>query len=225
MTVRVVCATRGSTDDFARTMTGQSLARSAETAPCELRLFEANSRGLPSVYNTAIEESEADPALLVFVHDDVLLADYFWTDRVRAGLGQFDLVGVVGNRRRARNQAGWIMLDDRGHLDSTANLSGAIGQGDRFPPQRLDVFGSPGQACRLMDGVFLAADSEMLHDTGLRFDARFSFHFYDLDLCRTAEILNLTMGTIPLTLVHAGLGDIDGAWHEAYATYLDKWRE
>ena len=159
----------------------------------------------------------------MFVHDDVLISDLFWAERVRDGLGQFDVVGVAGNRRRAAGQPGWVMVDLDGRLEAPEHLSGAIGQGDTFPPERVDVFGPSGQACRLLDGVFLAADSRMLHRTGLRFDERFTFDFYDLDLCRSAEVLGLSMGTIPLSLVHASLGTLDGDWHEAYRRYLAKW--
>jgi len=157
------------------------------------------------------------------VHDDVLVTDLFWTERVRDGLTRFDVVGVAGNRRRVPGQPGWIMVDLDGRLDDPEHLSGAIGQGDTFPPAAVDVFGPPGLACRLLDGVLLAADSRTLHRAGLRFDEQFTFDFYDLDLCRSAEALGLTMGTVPLSLVHASRGTLDADWHEAHRRYLAKW--
>ena len=224
--VRVVCATKGSREQFfSNTLTGQSLIKFGSTSPCELRLFTNNKQGLCSVYNTAIDEAKTDPAVLVFIHDDVYIADYFWTDRVREGLQKFNVLGIAGNRRRIKNQPGWIMLNTQMQLDTKENLSGAIGQGNTFPPQRIDVFGEPGQACQLLDGVFLAADSTVLHNQGLRFDPQFTFHFYDMDFCRTAESLNVSMGTIPLSLVHASPGNINSVWHAAYQTYLNKWKE
>jgi GT2 family glycosyltransferase len=155
-----------------------------------------------------------------------MIADYFWTERVRAGLRQFDAVGVVGNVRRVPGQASWIIVDpSTGRQDDYSNLSGAIGQGDQFPPGRLYAFGPVGRRCKLLDGVFLAANSETLLKAGLRFDSAFSFHFYDMDFCRSAERLDLKIGTIPLALVHASMGSLDQRWLDAYRRYLQKWKD
>ena len=82
---------------------GRSLAlhRSSQV---ELRLFPGNSTGLPALYNTAIREAAADPAILMFVHDDVMLCDIFWPQNVFAGLRAFEIIGVAGNKRRLPNQ-------------------------------------------------------------------------------------------------------------------------
>jgi len=102
-------------------------------------------------------------------------------------------------------------------------LSGAIGQGIQFPPERLDVFGPSGVECKLLDGVFLATTTTTLRKSKVRFDPRFGFHFYDLDFCRSAEQSGLTMGTISLSLVHASGGRLSQAWREAYQVYIQKW--
>ena len=226
MKTRVVCATKHNREYFFQhTMTGRSLAACHGVSDCELRLFYNNSTGLSEVYNQAIEEAQDNPATLVFVHDDVMFLDYHWQDTVAQGLESADIVGVAGNRRRIPGQPGWIIVNTAGQLDSPENLSGAIGQGTEFPPPRLDVFGPCGVPCVLLDGVLLAARSDRLHETGLRFDPKFEWHFYDMDFCRTAETLNMTMTTIPLSLVHASLGNINQVWHDTYQRYLTKWGE
>ncbi|MBU3589416.1 glycosyltransferase [Polynucleobacter sp. 80A-SIGWE] len=224
--VRVVCATKLDQNDFlSKTHTGRSIRAFIETSKVEVRLYASNSKGLGELYNKAIEEALLKPAILVFIHDDVLLCDYFWVDRVREGLKRFELLGVVGNTRRLPRQPGWIMTNTEGNLDDKKYLSGAIGQGNSYPPLRLDVFGAPGLECKLMDGVFLAISSKTIEKSKLRFDSRFNFHFYDLDFCRSAEMLNVKMGTIPLSIVHASYGGLDKSWFESYATYIDKWKE
>ena len=221
---KVVCATKGSQEDFfSKTMTGQSLSSWAKISESELMLFSHNKESLGSVYNKAIESCKDDPAVLVFVHDDVYISDFHWKTRVLEGLEHFDIVGIAGNTRRQPNQAGWIMLNTNGELDLPQYLSGAIGQGTEFPPKRIDVFGTPGLQCKLLDGVFLAVASETCISSGLRFDPKFPFHFYDLDFCRTAETLQLTMGTIALSMVHGSLGNLNDAWYQAYQNYLHKW--
>jgi hypothetical protein len=222
--ITVVCATKLTKDQFIlSSQTGKSLFSLRNTSPVQVRLFEENSIGLSELYNLVIEEAKESPSLLIFMHDDVLINDFFWTQRIYDGLKNFDIVGVVGNTRRSNGQPGWIMTNLNGTLDDFKYLSGAIGQGSKFPPEKLDVFGPSGLECKLMDGVFLAAYSETLHASGLRFDPAYKFHFYDIDFCRSAEMLNLKMGTIPLSIVHASYGGLDQAWLDAYQRYLKKW--
>jgi len=224
--IRVVCATRLSQSAFlAQSLTGFSLRSFVPVSPIDLTLFPENSKGLAEVYNMAIGRFIDEDSILVFVHDDVLFMDYHWADVVRRGLDTFGMVGIVGNTRRQKNQPGWIVTDLGGRLDDYACLSGAVGQGNAFPPERLDVFGPVGRECKLMDGLFLAIGTETLRTTGLRFDERFRFHFYDVDFCREAERLGVSMGTIPLAVSHGSSGPLSQAWKETYPLYLDKWKD
>jgi hypothetical protein len=47
----------------------------------------------------AIREAATDPAILVFIHDDVHLLDFYWPTRLHHGLAKFDILGLAGNRR------------------------------------------------------------------------------------------------------------------------------
>ena len=229
--IRFVCATRLSHEEFfAKAPLGRSLPL-YRTFPrqqtIELRLFPRNQAGLSGLYNTAIEESRNDPAILVFIHDDVYLSDYYWADHLHTALRTFGLVGLVGNRRRVLRQSSWMFLDDRFTTDSYDNFSGVLGHGEPFPNLRqLSVYGEPGAEVKLLDGVLLAIRSQTLHDTGLRFDARFNFHFYDMDFCRQAELRNVKMGTCAMSLVHASAGELGNVgWRAAYDDYLAKYGE
>lgn len=229
--IRFVCATRSSGADFlAQAALGRSLP-SYRTYPkqqvIELRLFPDNGKGLSGLYNEAIEEARTDPAILVFIHDDVYLSDYYWSNHLHAALESFDIVGLVGNRRRIPRQASWMYLDDSFVCDSYDNFSGVLGHGEPFPNLRqLSVYGEPGAEVKLLDGVLLAIRSQTLHDTGLRFDARFNFHFYDMDFCRQAELRDVKMGTCAMSLVHASAGELGNVgWRAAYDDYLAKYGE
>lgn len=224
--ITLVIATKLAAEDFlSQTATGRSIGKFGAASNCNVQLYAENSKGLGELYNNAIEQAiqQDEASILVFLHDDVLIADYFWGNNVRVGLEKFDVVGIAGNTRRLPGQPGWIMTNLNGELSDWKYLSGAIGQGLTFPPERLDVFGPAGIECKLLDGVFLAATSQTLKNSNLRFDPQFSFHFYDLDFCRTAEILGLKMGTIPLSLVHQSQGSLDYKWHMGYETYIKKW--
>lgn len=161
---------------------------------------------------------------MVFAHDDVHILDFYWIHSVLNGLNHFGIVGVAGNKRRVPAQPSWAFVDQSLTWDDQENLSGIVGHGNRFPPDNLSVFGPPFQEVKLLDGVFLAAFSETLIKNHMRFDEKFKFHFYDMDFCRQAEIRGITMGTIPLSLVHESGGNFgsDG-WKNSYSDYLKKW--
>jgi hypothetical protein len=191
----------------------------------ELRLFECNTVGLPRLYNRAIEESKDSSVILVFIHDDVHLCDFFWPARMSAALDRFEIIGVAGNTRRVPRQPSWALIDENLTLDTPEYFSGVVGQGDGFPPRSIDFFGDPGQEVKLLDGLMLASHSSTLISRGLRFDERFDFHFYDLDFCRQADLLKIKMGTCAVSLVHQSTGNLNSEeWRSAYVKYLEKWK-
>jgi glycosyltransferase involved in cell wall biosynthesis len=229
--IRFVCATRESRDEFfTKTPLGRSLLL-YRTFPrrqaIELRLFAENRQGLSSVYNVAIEEARTTPVVLVFVHDDVYLNDYYWAYHLFNALEKFGIMGLAGNRRRAPGQASWMFLDERFIPDHPENLSGVVGHGNGFPDLRqLSVYGDPGQEVKLLDGVLLAARSTTLLEKQLRFDPQFKFHFYDMDFCRQAELRGVSMGTWAISVIHASAGRLGEAdWQAAYRRYLEKYGE
>lgn len=223
--IRFVCATREAREDFfTRTALGRSLAL-YRFPFVEYRVFDRNTRGLPTVYNEGIVESLANPAVLVFIHDDVHLCDFFWAGNILGGLQKFQVLGLVGNKRRLPKQPSWAFTDENLTSDALENLSGVIGHGKGFPSQSLAAFGPSAQKVKLLDGVMLVAHSETLARTKIRFDERFDFHFYDMDFCRQCEAKNVSMGTWPISVVHeSGGGFGSPGWTSAYDKYLDKWQ-
>ena len=224
--IRVTCATRKSREEFfSGTALGRSLSRQMPQG-VELRLFPRNTQGLPAVYNVAISECQQEDVALLFIHDDVHICDFYWADRLLEGLEAFDVVGLVGNRRRVAAQPAWCFMDEKLTRDQHENFSGVIGHGSALAPECIDAFGPSRQAVKLLDGVFMAVKSSTLRSKSLRFDERFDFHFYDMDLCRQAERAGLTMGTWPISVIHESTGNFGGAhWLEAYLGYLEKWGE
>lgn len=220
----MICATRKDREAFhSQTALGRSLALQRPPG-VELRLFAENTQGLASVYNTAIAESSGEREILLFIHDDVHLCDFHWADRLRDGLRTFDIVGLAGNRRRVPGQPGWGMLNETLNAEERENCSGTVAHGKGFPADSVDVFGPSGQRVALLDGLFIAVNSETLQARSLRFDERFDFHFYDLDFCRQAERAGLAMGTWPISVVHESQGGyVSDGWRRGYDAYLQKW--
>jgi len=221
--IEIVTASRLPQDEFWKASAlGVSLRRLAAERRISAQPALANRAGLPDVYNARISPQNHSQ-VLVFVHDDVWIDDYFLADRLLAGLEVFDVIGVAGNRRRVPQQRAWHYVSPTGGWDRES-LSGAIAHG-KTPFGRVSSYGPVPAECELLDGVFIAARLRTLLDRSVRFDPLFDFHFYDLDFCRTARQAGLRIGTWPICLTHQsnGMAFESPAWMNAYAKYLKKW--
>ncbi|GAB1393995.1 hypothetical protein MASR1M60_21590 [Rhodocyclaceae bacterium] len=247
--IRLVCATPHAEAAFwTNTLLGRTLNFYRQyAAQFELRLFPENRRGLPAVYNQAIEEVRRTPRILVFIHDDIHFFDLFWPQSIAAGLDAFDLIGTLGCKRHYPRQLSWVHVwqGDKVGNPRREDVSGAVGhfahgevegaiplaplRPDHLAPfggsVYMSYFGPPGQAVVLLDGMLLACRSETLWQHHLRFDERFDFHFYDMDFCRQCEQKGLRMGTWTISVLHGSHGSYGEAFYQAYPTYLAKWPE
>jgi GT2 family glycosyltransferase len=232
MNVKLVTATQTSESMFwSATYLGRSLRRIPQNLRPRLAAAFSNSghhaRGLSEVFNHAIDTAEPDGVLL-FVHDDVYLNDWFLAQRLREALERFDIVGLAGSTNPDFSQPSWGL-----HFDADLNplgwqpglrASGAVNHFDYSCPN-VSVYGACPSPCVLLDGLFLAIKVQVAQATGLRFDPRFRFHCYDIDFCRTAAGMNLRLGTWPIAVTHdSGGGYNSAAFKEGARLYLDKWR-
>ena len=225
--IEIVSATRSSEADFwTKAALGLSLRRLEHDPRLARRVAFANRRGLPEIFNARISAQDGD-GILVFIHDDVWIDDFFFADRIVEGLEAFDVIGVAGNRRRVEHQPAWVFANiANGNFvwDDRTNLSGCIAHGPH-PFGQISNFGAVPAECELLDGVFLAAKRAVLKGHGVLFDPRFEFHLYDMDFCRSARKNGLRLGTWPICLTHQS----DGAfgtegWAEGYRRYIEKWK-
>lgn len=226
--IEIVSATRKSEAEFwADSALGQSIKRIASEDP-RLRASIAfnNQRGLSEVFNTQLAaNTPGGDSILVFMHDDVWITDFFFGNRLVEGLKSYDVIGVAGNRRRLPNQPCWICADTSMKWDEVSNLSGGVSHGqDAFG--EVSIFGETPAECELLDGVFLAARKSLLLKAKVQFDPLFDFHFYDMDFCRTARQNGLRLGTWPICMTHQGIGSFglhNPQWAAKYQIYLNKW--
>jgi GT2 family glycosyltransferase len=222
--LNIVSATRKSESEFwSNSALGLSLGRLAYDDRFVASISYENKQGLPQIYNAHIlAEDKAD--IVVFMHDDVWIDDYFFVDRIIEGCTRFDVIGIAGNRRRVPNQPAWAFIDDKLTWDEKANLSGSIAHG-AHPFGPVSCFGTAPAECELLDGVFLAARKSVLKDNNILFDPLFDFHFYDMDLCRSARKNGLRLSTWPICLTHQSSGSFDTPpWKEKCALYRNKWK-
>lgn len=225
--VHIVSATRLSEDDFwHQSALGQSLKPWLSDPMISADIKYKNNVGLPTIYNEKLQLS-CSSDILVFVHDDVWLDDAQWVAKLQVALQRYDIVGVVGNKRISPQQPAWPFskLEGERFTWDTEFLSGSIAHGIH-PNGDTSVYGSTPAECRLLDGVFLAVRQSVVNRSRLRFDGRFSFHFYDMDFCRNAKRLGLSLGTWPIKLTHQSGGSfrLNPDWQAGRTKYFLKWK-
>ena len=230
--VRIVTATAKTERLFQRTaLLAQSLRKLRLEKRLEAAIHYSNRAGLPKIYNTAIRNPSNRDKILLFLHDDAYIEDWWLVERLREALAKFDVVGIAGNQRRLPRQMSWgfvgVKPDGKSFIwDDTQYLSGSVAHHTPKNEEYVAYWGAAEVECKLLDGVFLAAKTTTLLDAGVMFDERFDFHMYDMDFCRSCEAAGLRMGTWRIAITHASAGRFNSPqWQAAYETYLAKWHE
>ena len=224
--IKVVVASEYSQEDFKQKSETAKSLMATNQQNIQIHIATSNKSSLGEVYNNVIENSLDDDCIIVFMHDDVMILDYFWPLRVTEALKKYDVVGLAGNVKRIDYQPAWgHLIKENGFIwDENTNLTGTVAHGQTWYPDNINYYGPSDQEVKLLDGVFLAAHSKTLKQSGLRFDPQFDFHFYDMDFCRQAELKNLKMGTFPLAIIHAGTGSLGTPeWSKNFHKYADKY--
>jgi lipopolysaccharide biosynthesis glycosyltransferase len=229
----IVTATRESSERFfTHTELGKSITHlRSKGVNLKVHAATSNTKAIGAVYNSAIDDRWAHH-IIVFVHDDVRINDRYIAHHLHEALNSYDVVGVVGDRRRYFGQPAWHRPQVLSQPGPKHDLMGSIFHDTTNSPntkrvvQDLSRFGDCPGAAQLLDGVFLAARGRTLIKQAVRFDAALGFDFYDLDFCRSATQANLRLGVWPIALTHMSLGGYESpSWKAAYKKYLAKWGE
>jgi GT2 family glycosyltransferase len=223
--IEIISATQKTRAEFSdKSALGLSLQRLGHDRRLVARIATDNTRGLSAVYNEFLDLVDGD-SIAVFMHDDVWIDDYFFSQRILEALSAYDVIGVAGNRRRVPKQPAWAFVTPQGKWDDAEHLTGAIACGSH-PFGSVNYYGSAPAECALLDGMFLAAKKSTLVQHNVAFDPRFDFDFYDMDFCRSASQNGIRLGTWPICLTHMSSGRFGSErWMKGYQTYIDKWRD
>lgn len=236
--LRLFAATRLPKERFLHeSLLAQSLSQFPVELLPELVVLYDNARGLPELYNRAMEGCPPSHNL-VLCHDDVFLHDVFLRQRVSDALVHADVVGVAGSRGTDESDPSWALsfgpeLEPQGwHQSPRVQLSGAVSHtstktvphGYWAPKQTLSLYGPVPAQVTSLDGLFLALHPATVLAHRVRFDEQFSFHCYDADFCRSAVAMGLSIATMALGITHASGGSFDSEdWRAAARLYRRKW--
>jgi hypothetical protein len=163
-------------------------------------IITENEKGLPFIYNQFLRDKWIDKKI-IFVHDDVLIEDLFWEEKLDIAFEKYDIVGLAGSKKAdLKRPAAWHLMSDK------QDFVGEVGHSHEGKTWTT-VFGSTNSRALIMDGLFLAVNVKKLIETNTKFDERFQFHHYDITFCINANKNKLKMGVSPIKVVHFGLGD------------------
>lgn len=160
-----------------------------------------NKEGLPKVYNNFLNKQFKDKKI-IFVHDDVMIEDLFWEEKLAIAFEKYDIIGLAGSKKCNLNSQvmAWHMMCER------EDMLGEVAH-SKDKKSWTTIFGPTDSRALILDGLFIAVDVNKLLETNTRFDENFSFHHYDISFCIRANQNKLKMGICPLKVIHYGLGD------------------
>lgn len=220
--IHIICATPLSADDFWQTAPLANFLGKIdveEDSRISYVIYYNNIIGLAKIYNKEITKKNKDK-IVVFVHDDVDIQDFYLVEKLNTAIVDFDVIGLAGGKNiNLKSPALWHIMTER------STWSGAVGHIFADKSIAVSSFGPAPRRCLLIDGLFIAINTEKVLETGVKFDPQYDFHFYDLDFALSANAAKLKIGTAPIWVIHAGLGDSykSEEWKTKETSFLEKW--
>ena len=227
MNIAVVSATRDEPKGFQ--MPSLTMAERAFSCPIKPFPIWNNTKGLPEVYNDFLNNHQAvdkhkDFDCVLFIHDDLEIRDTTITEQLENAQKEgCDIVGVAGaigfSYGNPEVPTGW--------WSTPYAKRGCMVHPSASDPSAPDmeiptVYGPAPSNALVIDGAFIVLMNRGLE---LRFDTRFKFHGYDVDLCLQAYAKGMRTRVLPILCKHesTGLGFRSPDFMEAQKMMIAKW--
>jgi len=193
--IEFIFVDNGSTDDtprFLKTLTGKF--RNCQNQE-NIGLIRAFNRGA----------SLARYGILVFMHNDVIIHDRNWPDRIADFLKTRDDTGIVGlyGARKIRRDGSFT---GRGIVHSKFDNG-------NLRHDYMEV--------AVVDGLFMAMKKKIFEKTG-KFDEGYTMHYYDKDISLKAYINGYRNYVLNIPFTHIGAGTRSTVNAEADTMLRDK---
>lgn len=197
------------------------ITKSARLDEVTLKGAYKNKLPLPRIYNSFINDEEY---ITVLAHDDLLIKDLKWIEKLKYALEKYDVVGLAGaSTAKITPPCLWHLMSTRETHRGRVTHVNENGK-DTF----VTNFGPQGRVL-ILDGLFLAFKTKNIHKAGVKFDENnpAGFHFYDIDFCLTCNSKKLKLGTIDIDAVHNshGLRQYTDIWLSGQAWFMQKFSD
>lgn len=196
----VIATEAASLEDFLKKPIAQSLKHHTAGNEVDYHLVTSNKEGLSTVYNRFLKDPANIDKTILFVHDDVELNDILLAPKLLSS--PFSVTGVAGatSFNKTVDKLAWHLATKREDM---------VGEAAHTQNGRIwtSVFGPTPSRALIIDGLFVSCKVKDLVEKDCYFDEEFDFHHYDMAFCLKANEKKVTVGVMPIYLVHHGLGD------------------
>lgn len=180
-----------------------------------------NKEKLTKRYNEIIDRLSNEDCILVLVHDDVVITDKNWIEKLHNSLEKYDIVGLAGTSEATiRQPCLWHIMGSR---DKHTGCVNHVNFADNSV--YATNFGKHGRAL-ILDGLFLAFNPKKIAKYGIKFDESNPCiaHFYDIDFSLTCNKHQLRLGTANIQVTHSspGLREFTQDWKNGEQWFLNK---
>jgi GT2 family glycosyltransferase len=235
MKIKIVSGTKNAEDKIAELAIMKSffgLQKLSELSNDKFRIdisiFHNNCRGLSEIYNEAIETHKDSCDVLLFAHDDLMIADLLFFEKMETAFNtlNYDVVGIAGTNNISLSNPTRPDIPTAWHNSDRRGWSGFVEHPVEDGTFNTNNFGPTPRKVVTLDGLFLAVRTSAITDK-IRFDEQFKFHFYDMDFCFNAFNEQLVLGVQGIYCRHnsRGEGIFDTTYSELEGVFLKKWKK
>ena len=207
---KIITGTRSDTVvDFHKRPLCRALEHYGTNYPANLFSFYVDraNDGLSNAFNRQITKENKNQ-YLIFCHDDLELEDLWLFEKLESS--PYDVTVLAGATEFDTKQENLAW-----HLCARREcLRGEVAH-TKDGNVWTTCFGPQGRVLTF-DGLFIAAKCSTLLDAGVTFEESFKYHFYDLAFALSCHQTGLKCGTLPIRVVHHGLGD---------SMHSEEWKE
>jgi hypothetical protein len=218
----VVCTLSKTLDDFKTKPIFNSLEKHHKNYGnlFDIRIVKDNHKGLSEVYNEFINNDEFKNNILLFVHDDVELDDLFLVEKLNAS--PYTVTGLAGTKSCDLNseKLAWHLSTKREDM---------VGEVAHKKEEHVwtTVFGPTKSRTLIIDGLFIAVNVEKIKNTSARFNEKFKFHHYDMAFSMECNRNKVTVGVMPIHVIHHGMGDsmFSESWNDSNELFKKEYKK
>jgi len=191
----------------------------------EIKDENGEKLSLTQKYNIGIDavlkENLNDNDIVIFCHEDVELKDPYFSEKMNMVFEKDNvgLVGVIGANEFTNNGMWWANTPDKlnGHILQEIN-----GNDNHLVKGNIGFFDN----IVAIDGLMFAIKGKLLNN-GLKFDKRFNFHHYDIDICFQVLKRNYDVCVADILVKHKsqGIGSLTEEYKISKNFLIEKWND